>query len=128
LIEREIIKDHPLLGFKLIEEFSFLKKPAEVVLYHHERFDGLGYPYGLVGEQIPLEARLFSIADTVDAITSDRPYREGRGFEAARREVELHSGSQFDPQLVEVFLSIAPERWQRAKLETLRTLRLPTVH
>ncbi|MEW5900207.1 MAG: HD domain-containing phosphohydrolase [Acidobacteriota bacterium] len=128
LIEREIIKDHPLLGFKLIEGFSFLEKPAEVVLCHHEHFDGKGYPYGLAGEQIPLEARIFSIADTVDAITSDRPYRKGRDFEDARREVERFSDSQFDPQLVEVFLSITPERWQRAKLETLRTLRLPTIH
>jgi putative nucleotidyltransferase with HDIG domain len=127
-IEREIIKDHPLLGFKLIEEFSFLERAAQVVLYHHEHFTGMGYPYGLAGEQIPLEARIFSIADTVDAITSDRPYRNGKSFEEARREVERHSGSQFDPQLVEVFLSIPQERWQKAKLDTLRTLRLPTIH
>jgi HD-GYP domain-containing protein (c-di-GMP phosphodiesterase class II) len=71
----------------------------------------MGYPYGLAGEQIPLEARIFSIADTVDAITSDRPYRNGKSFEEARREVERHSGSQFDPQLVEVFLSIPQESW-----------------
>jgi putative nucleotidyltransferase with HDIG domain len=127
-IEREIIKDHPLLGYKLIEEFSFLTQAAKVVLYHHEHFNGLGYPYGLAGEEIPLEARIFSLADTVDAITSDRPYRKGQGFEAAREEIESHSGSQFDPQLVEVFLSIPEERWRRAKLETLRNLRLPTVH
>jgi len=128
LIEREIIKDHPLLGYKLIEEFSFLQRAAQVVLYHHEHLTGMGYPYGLAGEQIPLEARIFSIADTVDAITSDRPYRKGRSFEEARREVERYSGSQFDPQLVEVFLSIPQERWQKAKLDTLRTLRLPTIH
>jgi putative nucleotidyltransferase with HDIG domain len=128
LIEREIIKDHPLLGFKLIEEFSFLKRAAQVVLYHHEHYDGMGYPYGLAGEQIPLEARLFSLADTVDAITSDRPYRRGRNFEEARREIERYSGSQFDPSLVEVFLSIPEARWRRTKIETLRTLRLPTVH
>ena len=128
LIEREIIKDHPLLGYKLIEEFSFLERAAQVVLFHHEHFTGMGYPYGLAGEQIPLEARIFSIADTVDAITSDRPYRKGRSFEEARREVERFSGSQFDPQLVEVFLSIPQERWQKAKLDTLRTLRLPTIH
>jgi putative nucleotidyltransferase with HDIG domain len=128
LIEREIIKDHPLLGYKLIEEFSFLERAAQVVLFHHEHFTGMGYPYGLAGEQIPLEARIFSIADTMDAITSDRPYRKGRSFEEARREVERFSGSQFDPQLVEVFLSIPQERWQKAKLDTLRTLRLPTIH
>jgi putative nucleotidyltransferase with HDIG domain len=128
LIEREIIKDHPLLGFKLIEGFSFLERASQVVLYHHEHFTGMGYPYGLVGEEIPLEARIFSIADTVDAITSDRPYRKGRSFEDARREVERYSGSQFDPELVDIFLSIPQERWQKAKLDTLRTLRLPTIH
>jgi putative nucleotidyltransferase with HDIG domain len=127
-IEREIIKDHPLLGYKLIEEFSFLQRPAQVVLCHHEHFNGKGYPYGLVGEDIPLEARIFSLADTVDAITSDRPYRKGRSFDEARREIERYSSSQFDPQLVEVFLSIPEERWQRAKLGTLRTLRPPTLH
>ncbi len=128
MIEREIIKDHPLLGFKLIDGFSFLDRAAQVVLCHHERFAGHGYPYGLAGEQIPLEARLFSIADTVDAITSDRPYRKGQGFEVARREVERNSGGQFDPELVEVFLSIPQEKWQKAKMDTLRTLRLPTIH
>ncbi len=127
-IEREIIKDHPLLGYKLIEEFSFLKQASLVVLCHHEQFDGRGYPYGLAGEDIPLEARIFSLADTVDAITSDRPYRQGQSFEAARREIEKNSGGQFDPQLVEVFLTISEERWQKAKLDTLRNLRLPTIH
>ncbi len=128
LIEREVIKDHPLLGYKLIEDFSFLGRAAQVVLYHHESFAGNGYPYGLAGDKIPLEARIFSIADTVDAITSDRPYRKGQSFEDARREIERHSGRQFDPELVEIFLSIPQERWQKAKLDTLRNLRLPTIH
>lgn len=128
VIEREIVKDHPLLGYKLIEEFSFLKQASLVVLCHHEHFDGRGYPYGLAGEDIPLEARIFALADTVDAITSDRPYRQGRSFEAARLEIEKHGGSQFDPQLVEVLLTIPEERWQKAKLATQRNLRLPTVH
>jgi len=127
-IEREVIKDHPLLGYKLIEGFTFLKKAAQVVLYHHEHYNGQGYPYGLAGEDIPLEARIFSLADTVDAITSDRPYRKGRSFEQARREIERHNGSQFDPNLVDVFLSIPEERWRQAKLETLRNLHLPTIH
>jgi putative nucleotidyltransferase with HDIG domain len=127
-IEKEIIKDHPLLGYKLIEGFSFLQRAAQVVLHHHEHFDGQGYPYGLAGEDIPLEARIFSLADTVDAITSDRPYRKGRSFEEARREIERYSGSQFDPQIVDVFLSVPEERWQTAKLDTLRTLRLPAIH
>ncbi len=128
LIEREIIKDHPLLGYKLIEDFSFLRNAGQIVLYHHEHYDGNGYPYGLNGDQIPLEARLFSLADTLDAITSDRPYRKGRGFEDARSEIERNSGSQFDPGLVEVFLSIPDAKWIQAKTETLLRLRLPSVH
>lgn len=127
-IEKEIIKDHPLLGFKLIEEFAFLARAARVVLFHHEQYNGQGYPYGLAGEDIPLEARLFSLADTLDAITSDRPYRAGQSFEEARLEIERHSGSQFDPNLVEVFLEIPKEKWQRAKIETLRSLHLPSIH
>lgn len=127
-IEREIVKDHPLIGYKLIEEFTFLKQAALIVLCHHEHFDGTGYPYGLAGEEIPLEARIFSLADTVDAITSDRPYRPGQSFDKARREIENHSGTQFDPQLVDAFLRIPEERWLQAKLETLRNLRTPSVH
>ncbi len=128
LMEKEIIKDHPLLGFKLIEEFAFLERASRIVLFHHEQFNGQGYPYGLAGEDIPFEARIFSLADTLDAITSDRPYRKGRGFEEARREIERYSGSQFDPNLVEIFLAIPKERWQQAKLETMKSWRLPLVH
>jgi putative nucleotidyltransferase with HDIG domain len=127
-LEREVIKDHPLLGYRLIEGFCFLQRASRVVLYHHEHYDGRGYPYGLSNEEIPLEARIFSIADTVDAITSDRPYRKGRNFEDARREIERYSGSQFDPNLVDVFLSVPEARWQQAKMATLRTLRLPMIH
>lgn len=128
VMEREIIKDHPLLGYKLIEEFSFLQRAVQVVLFHHEYYNGKGYPYGLAGENIPLEARIFSLADTLDAITSDRPYRRGRSFEEAREEIEKNSGSQFDPHIVEAFLSVPKLRWQRSKLDTLKSLRLPTVH
>lgn len=126
--EMEIIKYHPLIGFAMIEEFSFLQGAAEIVLFHHERFDGTGYPFGLQGEEIPLSARLFSLADTIDAITSDRPYRRSRGFEDALEEIKLCSGTQFDPRLVEVTLEIPPEKWRKVKEKVLKSLRQPAVN
>jgi len=127
-VEREIIKDHPLIGYELIEEFEFLKKPAQVVLYHHESYDGLGYPYGLAADDIPLEARIFALADTLDAITSDRPYREAKSFEEAFKEIEKGRGSQFDPSVVDAFFSIPKEKWERIKQETEESFRFYTVH
>jgi len=85
------------------------------VLAHQERWDGQGYPNRLAGEDIPLGARIFAIADTLDAITSDRPYRRGSPIEKARAEIRRHSGTQFDPRCAEAFLSLEP-----ALLESLR--------
>lgn len=126
--ERKIVREHVFLGYELIEEFDFLKKAAQVVLYHHERYDGTGYHYGLREEEIPLEARIFSVIDTLDAITSDRPYREGKSFEEAFREIEKGRGSQFDPHIVDAFLSVPKEKWINIKEETIIGLYLPTVH
>ena len=126
--EKEITQQHPILGYEMIEEFDFLKRAALVVLFHHERYDGCGYPYGLAGEEIPLEARIFALADTLDAITSDRPYSRGKSFLEAYREVEKSQGSQFDPMLADVFLSIPVEKWQRIKAKTQISLPSLTVH
>ncbi len=126
--ERVILQVHPLLGFEMIEEFDFLRKAAHIVLYHHERYDGNGYPFGLIGEEIPLEARIFALTDTLDAITSDRPYRKGKSFEEALREMETCRGSQFDSVLLDVFLSIPVEKWRDIKAITLASLSLPLVH
>ncbi len=126
--EREIVKEHPVLGYEMIQEFDFLKRAALVVLFHHENYDGSGYPYGLVGEEIPLEARIFFLADTLDAMTSDRPYSEGKSFEEACREIEKAEGSQFDPLLVDVFLSIPIEKWQSIKARTQISLSFATIH
>ncbi len=126
--ERVILQEHPLLGYEMIEEFDFLKKAAHIVLYHHERYDGSGYPFGLIGEEIPLEARIFALTDTLDAITSDRPYRKGKSFEEAQKEMEKCRGGQFDPVLLDVFLSIPVEKWRDIKEETLASLSLPIVH
>ena len=116
--EREIIKEHPLLGYEMVVEFQSLRKASRAVLFHHESYDGSGYPYGLKGEEIPLEARIFSIADTLDAITSDRPYRKGQSFRAAFDEIERFRGTQFDPHIVDAFLSVSEEKWRQAKFDT----------
>lgn len=126
--EREIIKEHPYLGYELVEEFSFLQKASWVVLFHHESYDGRGYPFGLEGEEIPLEARIFAIADTLDAITSDRPYRKGQGFRLALDEIERGRGTQFDPAIVDAFLSVPIEKWQQIKLEMDQPLTRYSIH
>ena len=126
--EREIIKEHPFLGYEMVEEFPFLQRASRVVLFHHESYDGQGYPYGLKAEEIPLEARIFAIADTLDAITSDRPYRKGKSFRAAYDEIERVRGTQFDPSIVDAFLSIPEEKWEQIKLDTEQSLSPFSVH
>ncbi|MFQ5795714.1 MAG: HD-GYP domain-containing protein, partial [Candidatus Bipolaricaulia bacterium] len=89
----------------------FLEGAIPIVYAHHERWDGFGYPRELTGEEIPLGARLFAIADTLDAMTVDRPYRKALPFAVAQEEIITNSESQFDPRAVEAFLSIPEERW-----------------
>jgi HD-GYP domain-containing protein (c-di-GMP phosphodiesterase class II) len=86
-----------------------LSKASEIVYSHHERYDGKGYPRGLAGEAIPLGARIFAVADTLDAMTSDRPYRKAMTWETARDEIARNSGTQFDPHVVKVFLELFDE-------------------
>lgn len=105
------MEQHVQIGFDIIKEIPFLSEAAEIILNHHERFDGRGYPSGLSGQQIPLGARIFAVADTLDAITSDRPYQRAASFESARDTIGRLSGSHFDPHVVDVFLRIAPETW-----------------
>jgi putative nucleotidyltransferase with HDIG domain len=126
--EREIVKEHPLVGYEMIEEYRFLHKASRVVLFHHESYDGRGYPYGMKKEEIPLEARIFSIADTLDAITSDRPYRKGQSFQKAFDEIEKGRGTQFDPYIVDALFSVPEEKWQRAKSDPKGSLFMHTVH
>ena len=104
--ERKVMQRHSQIGYDLVKDIPFLADATDVVLMHHERFDGTGYPHGLKGEQIPLSARIFAIADTLDAITSDRPYQLASPFEAAREVIRRLSGTAFDPHVVNVFLSI----------------------
>ncbi len=104
--EFAIIKNHPLIGESIIEPIDFLQSIKPIIRYHHERYDGSGYPDGLEGEAIPLEARILSLADSYDAMTSDRPYRNRLSHNDALKEVVRHSGTQFDPILKEKFLEI----------------------
>lgn len=109
--ERNVMQQHAQIGFDLVKDIPFLADAAEIVLTHHERFDGHGYPGGLKGEEILLSSRVFSVADTLDAITSDRPYRRASSFESARETIRHLAGSQFDPRVVEEFLNIPEESW-----------------
>ena len=107
-----IMKEHCYRGYKIISRIPFLADAAEIVYSHQERYDGLGYPRGLKGEEIPLGARIFAIADTLDAMRSDRVYRKAQSMQAVRKEVELWSGRQFDPQIVKVFLEMPDDIWE----------------
>ncbi|HPU93766.1 MAG TPA: HD domain-containing phosphohydrolase [Candidatus Saccharicenans sp.] len=116
------IKLHPTLGFGLIKEMKMLAEVGHIILYHHEKYDGSGYPRGLKGEEIPLESRIFALADALDAITSHRPYRAERDFHTAREEIIKNAGSHFDPQVVEAFCSLDIEKWERIRYETTRLI------
>jgi len=109
--EKKVIETHPKLGNDLIKQIQFLKGASELVLSHHEWFDGSGYPRGLRGSDIPLPARLFTVADTIDAMTSDRPYRKALPIEAVGKELRKLSGVQFDPQIVDAFFSVPEREW-----------------
>jgi response regulator RpfG family c-di-GMP phosphodiesterase len=112
------IKNHPRIGYGILKEIKFLEGASEIVRTHSERFDGKGYPQGLKGKAIPAGSRLFAVADSFDAMTSDRPYRKATDYEAAREEIKRCSGTQFDPWAVEIFLSIPKTRWKEIKKST----------
>ena len=111
------MREHPRLGWALLQRIEFLREASEIVLQHQERYDGNGYPGGLRGEQIVLGARLFAVADTYDAITSDRPYRKAQSHDAAVAEMRRVAGTQLDPQGVEAFCSLPESEWQRIRGE-----------
>jgi len=107
------MRKHPQVGYAILSEINFLKVPADIILGHHERFDGSGYPRKLKGEQIPIGARIFALVDTLDAMTSNRPYREALPFDTVAQEVIRCRGSQFDPKLCDLFLTITKEQWEK---------------
>jgi HD-GYP domain-containing protein (c-di-GMP phosphodiesterase class II) len=104
--ERAVMERHPVIGWEILRDVDFLGDAKLVVRSHHERWDGLGYPDGLSREEIPLAARVFSVADTFDALTTDRPYRPGMDAMKARDVVLEVSGTQFDPAVVEAFMDV----------------------
>jgi len=115
--EWAIMRTHPCVGAQIVAPITFLGDAVDLVRHHHERFDGGGYPDGLRGEDIPLAARIFAVADAFDAMTSDRPYRDAMGIERAVGEIEGAAGTQFDPEVVGEFVEMIRE-------EPARDLRL----
>ncbi|HEY5494820.1 MAG TPA: HD domain-containing phosphohydrolase [Candidatus Anoxymicrobiaceae bacterium] len=120
LSEEEFIhvKTHPRLGDSIIEPVSFLQAPREIILHHHERFDGRGYPDGLAGEDIPLGARILAVADSYEAMMSDRPYRKALPVSEAVKEIEMNAGTQFDPVVVKAFMRAVVEEGESPQEET----------
>ena len=118
--EMTVMQTHVRIGYELLSRIPFLSSASEIVLAHQERYDGAGYPQGLMGEEIPLGARIFAVADTLDAMTSDRPYRQALPFQTAREEVIGESGKQFDPDVVRVFLSFPEQTWENIRRQVAR--------
>jgi putative nucleotidyltransferase with HDIG domain len=113
------MRKHPEIGYWILAGSRELRVASEIVIAHHERWDGQGYPNGAIGEDIPLGARIFSVVDTFDALTSNRPYHRGESYEIARQEIEMNAGTQFDPAVVEHFLRVPPGIWQDIRSRTL---------
>ena len=113
------MREHPMHGQQILRGIKFLEGAARVVAQHHEKWDGSGYPLGLKTEDIDICARIFSVADAFDAITSDRVYRQGRSYDAAAAELNEWSGRQFDPKVVEAFHRVPPEDWEDLRRQSL---------
>jgi HD-GYP domain-containing protein (c-di-GMP phosphodiesterase class II) len=110
--EYTLIRNHPTIGWEILRDIDFLGEAKLVVRHHHERWDGTGYPDGLKGDDIPLAARIFSVADTLDALTTTRPYRPASSFAEARKIILAATGTQFDPGVIEVYQRIADSRFE----------------
>ena len=115
--ERAIMREHCYHGYQMLRKIPFLVEACDIVYSHQEHYDGSGYPRGLKGNEIPLGARIFSVADTLDAIISNRPYRPAKSLTAARKEIQAWSGRQFDPEVVEVFLRMPDEIFEDLRRE-----------
>jgi putative two-component system response regulator len=112
-----LMRKHPMIGYRILSGSKYLQAAAQLVLHHHERYDGTGYPAGLKGEAICLGARIFSVADTLDCMTSHRPFQPAATFEAASDEIIRGAGRQFDPKVVDVFRSVPLHEWKTLRSE-----------
>jgi response regulator RpfG family c-di-GMP phosphodiesterase len=119
------MRKHPQIGYNILRSIDFLAPAAKIVLCHQERWDGRGYPNSLTGHEIPLGARIFAIVDAMDAMTSDRPYRKALSFETAIKEIYSCAGTQFDPEITEVFLRIPVDSWNAIRALVSRSARIP---
>ena len=115
--EVSIMREHCYHGYQMLRKIPFLTEASDIVYSHQEKWDGSGYPRGLRGEEIPLGSRIFSVADTLDAITSDRPYRPKQTLQAAKEEIQRFAGRQFDPHVVETFLAMPDHIWDDLRRE-----------
>ncbi|HEV2462813.1 MAG TPA: HD domain-containing phosphohydrolase [Acidobacteriaceae bacterium] len=115
--EQEMMREHCARGYQILKKIPFLHDAAQIVYSHQEHFDGTGYPRQLKGDEIVLGARIFAIADTLDAITSNRPYRRANSFEAARQEILRCSGTQFDPEVVKIYNALPDSLWENLQME-----------
>ena len=125
--ERAMMREHCARGYQILKKIPFLQDAAQIVYSHQERYDGTGYPRRLKGEEIVLGARIFAVADTLDAITSDRPYRRANSFEAARAEILRCSGTQFDPQVVKIFENLPSRLWEDLQTEITHHARVTSL-
>ena len=122
--EQQIMRTHCAIGFEMLSRVPFLRDVAKIVIAHQEHYDGSGYPNGLKGEDIPLGARIFAVADTLDAMTSDRPYRSALSLEQAKAEIARCSGTQFDPKVAAAFLSLPDSTWKERRASAIGPFRL----
>ncbi len=113
--ERELIERHPVIGSDILDHVDFLDEAKQVVRHHHERWDGTGYPDRLAGEAIPVEARVFAVADTLDALTTDRPYRVASNWAQARLIIRGESGTQFDPAIIAAYETVPDDAFARIR-------------
>jgi putative nucleotidyltransferase with HDIG domain len=109
------MREHPLLGLRILTGIGFLESASLIVVQHHERWDGKGYPYGLSGTEIDRNARIFAVADAFDAMTTDRVYRASRPLADATEELRMRAGQQFDPEVIDCFTRIPQREWELAR-------------